>query len=578
MTIKGLQLIKKISSLFLVIVFSGCQFLASDITSQNSSEDSLFTVEDPYEKYTEFIPSKPQDPDFYLQAYAQSKYHRPMLVDVAGGIVPNNPDLAPDLASYFHRLHEIGDSYDSVVIIARNYTDTNRHSRITTDLPYETPEGILEPDMDLINFLTKEFIVHKESESFKQEKIISFYSTFLKATFPQARITPILIEDSISEDSAKAIGRYLARHQQQTGKKTFVLAVTNFSNHPQFNFARFQTRYARSQVEAQDLSDLEQQNLESPDTVFALSEFLKDTSSQRAIYHTKGMTDRGYLMEYFTPGKPQATPEMLFFGVGDVMLDRYVRTLMERKGNNYPFEVAAEQGMFSAGHLRFINLEGPVSTERPRKGDLIFKFDPAHIDLLLQNNINLVSLANNHTFDQGAKGFKETKDFLNEKKLNWTGHPTNDFEDHVFQTEVNGLKITVLGLHGATIALDITAAVEEVKRLKPLTDVLIVTPHWGVEYRTTNSTTQQSQAHQLIDAGADAIIGHHPHVVQNIEWYNNKPIIYSLGNFIFDQYFSRNTQKGLGVGLIFSPNKVELYEFPLDIPKSQPQFILPEES
>jgi len=99
---------------------------------------------------------------------------------------------------------------------------------------------------------------------------------------------------------------------------------------------------------------------------------------------------------------------------------------------------------------------------------------------------------------------------------------------------------------------------------------LIVSMHWGEEYKLINSPAQQSLAHRIIEAGADLIIGHHPHVVQNIEKYQEKLIFYSLGNFIFDQYFSTETQEGLAVGLEIHPDKLVCRLFPLQINLSQP--------
>ena len=105
--------------------------------------------------------------------------------------------------------------------------------------------------------------------------------------------------------------------------------------------------------------------------------------------------------------------------------------------------------------------------------------------------------------------------------------------------------------------------------------------HWGQEYQIKSSVFQQKLARKIIDSGADLIIGHHPHVVQEIEIYNNKLIFYSLGNFVFDQYFSEQTQQGLAVALEIypvrnndsnrvNPNKNIYKLFPIQSKLSQP--------
>jgi poly-gamma-glutamate synthesis protein (capsule biosynthesis protein) len=101
--------------------------------------------------------------------------------------------------------------------------------------------------------------------------------------------------------------------------------------------------------------------------------------------------------------------------------------------------------------------------------------------------------------------------------------------------------------------------------------------HWGIEYKIVNSPAQQQLAHLIIDNGADLIIGHHPHVVQNIEEYKGKLIFYSLGNFIFDQYFKEEVQQGLAVGWEIYPQKYVFNLFPLQSKLSQPDLMSDQE-
>ena len=111
--------------------------------------------------------------------------------------------------------------------------------------------------------------------------------------------------------------------------------------------------------------------------------------------------------------------------------------------------------------------------------------------------------------------------------------------------EKNGITIGFVGYH-QLIEKGFENVIAEIQRLRPLVDVLIAYPHWGVEYVTdTPSKLQITEAHDMIDMGVDMVIGAHPHVIQPFELYRGKPIFYSLGNFVFDQYFSRQTMQGL---------------------------------
>ncbi len=555
-------------------LFSGCQFNPDEKNSAANILTSTFTEikVDPREKYDDFLYSNPRDQEFYDQAYLQAEYHRPIIKPVFGGIIPYNPDLGPEIASFFHRLEDKGAEVERVVIIARNYGEASRHSKVSTTLPYETPYGLLEPDTQTISALFDRWVLFPEEKRFKEEKTISFFTPYIKRTFPNAKVVPILFEDNLSLTDAQVVGKFLAR--ELGDRRTVTLAVSNFSNHPQFDLARFQTRYARSAIEAGEFYRLNHLNLDSLPAIQALNAFLNPHQAYTTIPHSKGIKDRGFVMEYFLEGAPRPSPEVTMIAAGDIMIDRYVRTLMERNTPDYPFEKISPQGLLRSGHIIHANLEGPVTDERPRVGDVIFKFDPEMIDILIRHGINLVTIANNHTLDQGATGFENTKKYLTKAGLAWVGHPLNETEGHTYITEINGLKIGFIGFHDATIRLDVDKAIADIKSLDPLVDHLVVTIHWGPEY-VPASQRQKDLGHAFIDAGADAIVGHHPHVVQEIEWYNEKPIIYSLGNFIFDQYWSQATQKGLTIGLIFSPNNIELYEFPISLPKSQPALNLP---
>ena len=139
--------------------------------------------------------------------------------------------------------------------------------------------------------------------------------------------------------------------------------------------------------------------------------------------------------------------------------------------------------------------------------------------------------------------------------------------------DVAELRVGMAGFSMVYGLFDIDLATSAIARLASSSDLVVVNIHWGVEYKHYANQIQQNIAHSLIDAGADVIIGHHPHVVEGIEVYKNKPIFYSLGNFIFDQYFSQDTQTELAVGLNFDQEKLNLHLFPLKSKNSQVSLI-----
>lgn len=267
---------------------------------------------------------------------------------------------------------------------------------------------------------------------------------------------------------------------------------------------------------------------------------------------------------YVAPELPKPNPVTITI-VGDMMFDRYVRKLMNTYGEQYPFEKINLNTDIVVG-----NLEGTITENQSiaTKDILRFTFDPKVADLLKKNNFTAVSLANNHTRDFGYKGYTTTIDFLNKAGIGHFGDWEN-VENLSNTVEIKRKTIEFIGFNEFSYRNfeKVLAAVAS-----STADFTIVFPHWGVEYEKEPSTLQKTWAHKFIDAGADAVIGSHPHVTQTIEWYKEKPIVYSLGNFIFDQYTDKDTKKGTMVKITL--DEKPKYEF-IDIyaEKSQPAVI-----
>lgn len=272
--------------------------------------------------------------------------------------------------------------------------------------------------------------------------------------------------------------------------------------------------------------------------------------------------------------------EILAFG--DAMLDRGVRQYMDKYGSDYPFEKIADDiaQVANENTFVFLNLEGPVlDRARVLSGGLYFSFKPDGVDAMTRAGFNIVNLANNHTFNQREKGFDDTHRILSEKGVNYFGIPIKSREKDVYIENFGGGTVAFIGYDDVLSAIDIENAKELIVKMAEENDYVIVSVHWGEEYKVHQNNHQEELGHMFVDAGADAVIGHHPHVVQPMEMYNGKPIFYSLGNFVFDQYFSQNTQQGLAVHMIFEKKyfgdeEETLIEFhPFNIPKSQPDFM-----
>jgi poly-gamma-glutamate synthesis protein (capsule biosynthesis protein) len=261
-------------------------------------------------------------------------------------------------------------------------------------------------------------------------------------------------------------------------------------------------------------------------------------------------------------------PKTIIF-VGDVMLDRAVERLMKKNSFLYPFEKISQ--FLKGTDFAFGNLEGPIVENPPNFSDnsLQFAFRPETIEGLKFANFNLLSLANNHTLNMSKSGLKQTREFLEKGNINSVGDPLKCGDEFIYQKD----KITFLAFNKTFASNcpdeEIIETIKSVKTQNP-ENFLIISVHWGNEYQTKSSVSQQKLARKIINAGANLIVGHHPHVVQEIEIYDNKLIFYSLGNFVFDQYFSEQTQQGLAVGLEINENKLTFRLFPIQSKLSQP--------
>jgi len=269
-----------------------------------------------------------------------------------------------------------------------------------------------------------------------------------------------------------------------------------------------------------------------------------------------------------TPAETTVT----FFG--DMMFDRYVWHSFKNIGLEQILS-DLDRSFFADSDVLFANLEGPISADPVRDvwidDSLIFNMPPNTIDALNYFGIDGVSLANNHTLNAGNSGFATTQRLLGENNIKYAGYQNGFDQSSIVRLETEiPISIICVNFIGFNHQIELIESVE-----KEALDgrFVIVYPHWGVEYSSVHNQTQENLAESWIDAGADLIIGSHPHVVQDIEIYNQVPIFYSLGNFVFDQLFSKETQEGLAVKLIINKDQIETKIMPYKSEKMKPKFL-----
>lgn len=275
-----------------------------------------------------------------------------------------------------------------------------------------------------------------------------------------------------------------------------------------------------------------------------------------------------YFSVIFEEGKIEKIFQYNLLIVGDIMMGREVQKFTDQFGLSYPFENI--KNIFKGIDIILGNLEGPVMEKAPLIPitSMNFAYPVEVVQELKKQGFNLLTLANNHSLDKGEKVLEQTRNYL----LSFGIQPLGDYrscEEKYYYRYKNILFIGAnLVYKNQFCVKQIEQNIKELKQKDPTIRIIVI-PHWGIEYVHLPNIFQKETAHTLIDAGADLIIGHHPHVIQSIEKYKNKLIFYSLGNFVFDMYMSKDVQQELAVGIDFQDSKIIFYLIPLKSQKSQ---------
>lgn len=268
---------------------------------------------------------------------------------------------------------------------------------------------------------------------------------------------------------------------------------------------------------------------------------------------------------------PETTPPITLVAVGDVMLSRYVaRVVREQADTGYPFHQV--QWLLQSSDITLGNLENPLTPGREIKvPEMVLRADPEMAAGLYDAGFTVMSLANNHLSDFGHQGVLDTLHHLRSTGIVPVGageDETAAYSPHY--VDVRGTTFAFLAFcsdaflppgygaenHPGVALIREEKMVAAIAAAAEKTDVVVVSLHAGTEYAPEPDETQLQAARQAVDAGADVIIGTHPHVIQAHEIYRGKMIYHSLGNFVFDQLWSEETRRGLVVRFTFLDNQV----------------------
>lgn len=257
--------------------------------------------------------------------------------------------------------------------------------------------------------------------------------------------------------------------------------------------------------------------------------------------------------------------------VGDMIFDRRVKALIQTSGGSAP--LSAVDQILKTSDVTVGNLESPLSSggSQDADKDVTFRGDPRGIESLSNAGFDFLSLGNNHVLDYGPAALADTVSALDAKGIGHAGAGAD--KDAAWKPAVverDGASVAFLSFShilppgfvatGSKAGLaqgrnNMDAVVAAIKAAKAKNDYVIVSFHWGVEYQDDANGDQVRDAHRAIDAGADMVMSHHPHVIQAVEYYKGRLIAYSLGDFVFDHY-SRKTGEAFILDAELGPDGV----------------------
>jgi len=273
-------------------------------------------------------------------------------------------------------------------------------------------------------------------------------------------------------------------------------------------------------------------------------------------------------------------PRLSFIGGGDLMLGGRAREAVREFGMDYP--LAAVRPLLALSPIVMANLEGPFAADAQRVDrQFSYRVKPRLAAALQHAGINVVALANNHLMDCDRAGVTETIDTLRGVGVSVVGAGANEIAAHEpVIMDSRGLRVGMLAYYwnrrcAATSALpggamDPPDALEaDIRSLRARADRVVVTFHWGIPYDRTPSEEDRAKARFAVDCGADAVLGHHPHVLQPFEIYRGRPIFYSVGNFAFGS--GNSHAEGCLVGIRFDDLTTTATIYPLYVKNRDPR-------
>ncbi len=571
---------KNVSSIIIFLMVLGYAMFCYHVIFRNNFNENYF---DSIKSQTGFQ-NLPKIADLHYSFFSQKEFYDKAFEGLKSsgsreenikGLIVNHHLLAPDLIA--EALSKVSSEKNiTVVLISPNHFFAGRGQVISSLYDWQTPYGVLEADKQLIKKFQDKRLLNIEEWPFEKEHGISNLVAFIKKTLPNAKIVPLIVKDTFSIQEGNVFAENL---DKILPLDSLVVSSLDFSHYLPSSAADFHDEKSLAVLSNFDYEGIKFLDIDSKPALRIFLQYLdrRNASKFNLLAHSnsaKILKDENiseatsYITGFFSSGYKKENTKITLLAFGDMMLDGTVKKAIEENGNDYPFLNVAR--FLGGNDLTLVDLEGsfmdfqlkPINSDKT-----VFAFESNAVPSLKRLGFNLFSLANNHSLDFGNTGLNQSKDHLEGSALDHFGDPLNDANISIIK-EVRKTKVGFIGFNELS-GLNFEKVIIEIKKIRNETDFIIAYAHWGGEQKKSISKSQQEKAYQLIDAGADVILGSHPHFIQPMETYKGKFIFYSLGNFLFDQAFSLEARQGFGVGIVYDRSDTEYYLFPIETRNSQ---------
>jgi len=490
-------------------------------------------------------------------------YQQTKLAEPSGIVVPHHDMVAETRAAYFEKISKLIQP-ETIILVSPDHFDRNNKPIVISNKTWETSIGNIEPDTELISKLSQTVY----NESFLSEHGITSLLKDIRYYFPSSKIVPILINRSATYEESLNLTKEL----YQNCPDCLLIASVDFSHTSDAMVADLHDILVlRGLLSLNSEMLYKEAEVDSPESLVVLTTWAKlhNQNTFKEFSHTNSGFLSGvksgemttHIIGGYYKGKEKSNEDSVTFMIGgDLSLSRGVHQRIQKQPNL--FERIGER-FFWGADISLLNFEGYFSQDFDQS---VWNMEPPllpisteHKKLLDSLRVKAVSLANNHSSDGGIKGFEKTISILKEQNVDIIGDNQNIAESTIKVKKIGDVSVAFISVYAHEPFSNLT------KKIRELSDsgfYVVVYTHWGEEYATVANNSQKDMAHDWIDAGADLIVGSHPHVVQNFEVYDGRPIAYSLGNFVFDQSFSSEAQVGAVLGGKFDTESLSLFVVP----------------